>query len=322
MMKKYDVITSGYVSMDRIIKVLSPLKVGFTSLVENSDNSKIYYGGCSINIAYELAKLGMKALPYVRVGEDYKDIGFYDFLVEGGVCLDAMTTVPGETTSNCYLLEDSDKNHVTVFYTGAMDGKYAAPMQDEFFEQSKVGVITVGSYCDNLEFYNKCKQHDIPLVFGMKADFDAFPQSFLKELLGYSKIIFANNSERETIEHIFSMTSITELFETGKAEIIIITMGSHGSMCYEKAEKGYTATEIRIAHCDNVVDTTGSGDAYMAGFLYGYLKGFKPNECCNLGSLLSSFIIEKMGCCTNAPDEQSFLKRYEKFSAQERKEQC
>ena len=321
-MKKYDVITSGYVSMDRIIKVLSPLKVGFTSLVENSDNSKIYYGGCSINIAYELAKLGMKSLPYVRVGEDYKDIGFYDFLVEGGVCLDAMTVVSNETTSNCYLLEDSEKNHVTVFYPGAMAGKYAAPMQDELFEQSKVGVITVGSYCDNLEFYNKCKQHDVPLVFVIKSDFDAFPQAFLNELLGYSKIVFANNSERETIEHLFSMTSITELFETGKAELIIITMGNHGSICYQKTENSYTATEIRVAHCENVVDTTGSGDAYMAGFLYGYLKGFKPSECCNLGSLLSSFIIEKMGCCTNAPDEQSFLKRYEEFLAQERKGQC
>jgi sugar/nucleoside kinase (ribokinase family) len=320
MMKKYDVITSGYVSMDRIIKVLAPLKVGFTSLVQNSDNAKVYYGGCSVNIAYELAKLGMKTLPYIRVGDDYKEIGFYDFLKDGGVCLDAVKTVHGETTSNCYLLEDVDTNHVTVFYPGAMDGKYAGTMRDEFFEQSEIGVLTVGSYCDNLEFYTKCKKHNLPLVFGMKADFDAFPRAFLKELLNYSKIIFANNSERETIEHIFGMTSITELFHTGKAEIIVITMGSHGSMCYQKVGNSFTASEIRIARCDNVVDTTGSGDAYMAGFLYGYLKDFKPNECCNLGSLLSSFIIEKMGCCTNAPDETSFLKRYEEFLAQERKE--
>ncbi len=312
-MKKYDVLTSGYVSMDRIIKILSPLKVGFTSLVENSDNAKIYYGGCSINIAYELAMLGVKAMPYVRVGEDYINNGFYDFLKDGGVCMDAIEVVEGETTSNCYLIEDPERDHVAVFYPGAMDGKYAKEMAISFFEQSKIGVVTVGSYPDNKEFFAKCRQSGLPLVFGMKSDFDAFPPEFLKELLQYSKIIFANNAERETIERLYDMTSITELFETGQAEIIVITLGKRGSICYQKADTGFNATEIRIARCDNVVDTAGSGDAYMSGFLYGYLHDYSPVECCNMGSIQSSFIVEKIGCCTNAPTEEQLLKRYEKF---------
>ena len=37
---KYDVLTSGYVSMDHIIKIASPLQVGYTSLVTNADNTK------------------------------------------------------------------------------------------------------------------------------------------------------------------------------------------------------------------------------------------------------------------------------------------
>ena len=43
---KVDVLTSGYVSMDHIIKIATPAKVGFTSLVTNKSNSKIFYGGC------------------------------------------------------------------------------------------------------------------------------------------------------------------------------------------------------------------------------------------------------------------------------------
>ena len=42
---KVDVLTSGYVSMDHIIRIATPAKVGFTSLVTNKSNSKIYYGG-------------------------------------------------------------------------------------------------------------------------------------------------------------------------------------------------------------------------------------------------------------------------------------
>ena len=41
---KVDVLTSGYVSMDHIIRIATPAKVGFTSLVTNKSNSKIYYG--------------------------------------------------------------------------------------------------------------------------------------------------------------------------------------------------------------------------------------------------------------------------------------
>ena len=45
---KVDVLTSGYVSMDHIIKIATPAKVGFTSLVTNKSNSKIFYGLCTL----------------------------------------------------------------------------------------------------------------------------------------------------------------------------------------------------------------------------------------------------------------------------------
>jgi adenosine kinase len=312
-LKKYDVLTSGYVSLDRIINVLSPLKVGFTSIVENSDNSKIYYGGCPVNIAYNLARLGLRSMPYIRVGSDYKETGLFDFLKQANVYLDAVEVVENESTSNCYLIEDVEKNHVTIFYPGAMNGKYAKEMKDEFFENTGLGVMTVGAFEDNSEFFSKCKKHDIPLIFGMKCDLTAFPKEFLLEVLEYSKVIFMNQSERETIEHLYKLNSVTDFFKNGKAEIIVVTLGKRGSICYTKTENGFDSTEIRIARCEKVVDTSGSGDAYMSGFIYGFLKGYPPVECCNFGSILASFIVEKKGCCTNAPDEKQLLERYGKF---------
>ena len=89
-MGNYDVITSGYVSMDHIVKIKSPSKIGFTSLVTNKTNSKIYYGGCSVNIAYALCKLGLKSMPILRVGEDYEELGFKKFLEEGNVPIEGI----------------------------------------------------------------------------------------------------------------------------------------------------------------------------------------------------------------------------------------
>ncbi|MCR4434826.1 MAG: PfkB family carbohydrate kinase [Clostridiales bacterium] len=311
---KYDMITSGYVSLDRIIKTRTPVRYGYTSIVENSDNARIYYGGCPTNIAYLAARLGLKALPIIRLGEeDYKETGFYEYLKNGGVCLDAVELVPNETTSSCYLIEDSENNHITIFYPGAMDRKYAGNMKDEFFEEARIGVLTVGSYDDNVEFYNKCMKHNIPLVFGMKCDFDAFPEELFKKILFSSKIIFTNQGEREEIERMFRLGAITELFEKGNADIIITTLGKNGSVYFQKTKDGMISNAVKAAAFGKVVDATGAGDAYMAGFLYGYLEGKPVEECCKFGSVLSSFVIETVGCTTNAPTREEFMERYERF---------
>lgn len=311
---KYDVLVNGYVSLDRIIRTSTPLRYGYTSLVENSDNAKIQYGGCSTNIAYLMAKLNMKALPIIRVGgDDYRETGFYDYLKDAGVCMEAVEIVPEETTSNCYLIADSENNHVTIFYPGAMDKKYAGEMNPEFFREAELGIMTVGSYEDNQEFYRKCRTHNVPLVFGMKCDYDAFPEEFFKEVLTYSKIIFCNECERGEIERIFRLEDITGLFERANAEIIVTTLGKKGCVYYHKTKDGISSGSIAAAEFGRVVDTTGSGDAFMSGFLYGYLKGMEVKACCSLGSVLSSFIIEKVGCTTNAPHEEEFLRRFNQF---------
>ena len=312
-MRQIDVLTSGYVSMDHIIKIASPAKVGFTSLVTNKSNARIFYGGCSVNISYALSKLGMVSLPVLRVGGDWEENGFRAFLEEGGVPLDGIKVLPEEATSVCYLLQDNNNDHITVFYPGAMDGKYAAPMNEELFQGTCLGVITVAPEKDNREFFSKCRENNVPVVFGMKDDFDAFPEEFLKELLTGSKIIFTNEVEREIIEKIYGFSDITELFGIGEADIIVTTLGKDGSICYIREEDGIRQERIGICPVEQVVDATGSGDAYMAGFMYGYLNGYKPEQCCKLGGTLSSFVLQAEGCCTNVPDKEALLKKFAEF---------
>lgn len=313
-MKKYDVITSGYVSMDHMLKIKTPASVGFTSIIENKTNSKTYYGGCSVNIAYALCRLGLNSMPILRVGDDYESIGFKDFLVNGGVPTEGISRVEDETTSVCYLIQDNNGEHITIFYPGAMDGKYSHELDDRIFENAGLGVITVAARSDNEEFFLKCRKHNVPLVFGMKSDFDAFPVSFLKELLLYSKIIFTNETERATIEKLFDLKDITELFEIGNAEIIVTTYGKKGSTYYSRGEDGSIDSAcIPICDCTEVVDATGSGDSYIAGFLYAYLKDMPIADCCRMGSTLASFTIEKEGCCTNVPSVESLMRRFTNF---------
>lgn len=311
---KTDVLTSGYVSMDHIIKIASPARTGFTSLVTNQSNTQIFYGGCSVNIAYGLCRLGIIALPILRVGDDFEKNGFKQFLSEGKVPLNGITKIPDEKTSVCYLIQDNRHDHITIFYPGAMDGKYAGEMDEKLFANTRLAVITVASQEDNKEFFRKCRKYDVPIVFGMKDDFDAFPKDFLKELLTESKIIFTNEAERNIIKEIYSFKDIKELFYIGKAEVIVTTLGKKGSICYTRTETGICQKSIGICPVENIVDATGSGDGYITGFLYGYLNGYNSQQCCWLGGILSSFILQEEGCCTNIPTEKQLLDKFQSLS--------
>lgn len=316
MTKKYDILASGYVSLDRIIKIDSPAKIGHTSLITNKNHAKINFGGCSVNIVSALGKLGAKAMPLIRVGNDYEESGFKRFLEDNGVLLEGLTILENESTSGCYLVEDTQGEHITLFYPGAMDAKYFMPLNDIFFKQTRLAVMTVASKPDNQEFFAKCLKHSVPLVFGMKSDPNAFPEDFLKDILNYSKLIFMNEAEQNFLEVLFGFNSITDLFENEKTEIIITTRGNRGSLFYQKNRNGFIQGEIPVCKCGPVIDTTGSGDAYMSGFLFGYLHDYPIKTCCMMGSTLASFVVEKEGCCTNLPLLENFNSRFQKFISQ------
>ena len=105
-MRHYDVLTSGYVSFDHMLKIASPAAVGFTSLITNRSSVDVCFGGCSVNIAAALCALGLCAMPVIRVGGDYETSGFRGFLEQKGIPTEGVTKVPEEITSVCYLGQD------------------------------------------------------------------------------------------------------------------------------------------------------------------------------------------------------------------------
>lgn len=310
---KIDILTSGYVSMDHIIKVSSPVKAGFTSLITNQSNVRIYYGGCSVNIAYGLCRLGLNAAPILRVGRDFAETGFRKFLEEGHVPMTGIRELADEVTSVCYLIQDSNHDHTTIFYPGAMDGKYAAKPDPELFKQADLGVITVAAQEDNRFFFAACQKYNVPVVFGMKDDFDAFPPEFLKEILAGSSIIFTNETECRIIMELLGLSDIRQFFDLGKVEILVTTLGKDGSICYTRTASGLDEKRIEPYPVTDIADATGAGDGYITGFLYGFRKGCSPEMCCRLGGAYSSFVLKREGCCTNMPTEAQLVGCFEEI---------
>ena len=306
-----NLIISGYCSLDHIIRTQEKPAFGKTSMIINDNFMENYYGGCSVNVAYHLAKLDLNVSPIIRVGKDYEFSGFKTYLEDVGINMQAVDIVPDSLTSSTYIIEDPNHNHITLFYEGAMAKKFLKPYKNSWFNHADCALMTVSSLEDNKEFLKKVKKYNIPLFLGMKMDSNAFPKKVLKEFLNEVKVFFVNKNEALCISEIYDLKDIRHIFKIlPKLETIIITNGQNGSKAIYKGNDSLEEISIGIIQSTNVVDTVGAGDAYIAGYIYGYLTGMDIKTSMKYGATLSSFIIEAPGCTSNSPTKEKLMKRY------------
>ena len=313
-----DLIASGYCSLDHIIKISSTPTLGRTSLVINDNHIEPYFGGCSVNVTYNLAKLGLSSRPILRVGKDYLKNGLKEYLEQANVDCEAVKLVENSTTSSTYLVEDPHHDHITLFYEGAMSPEHFLEYEDQWFEGARCALMTVASLKDNQAFLKKVKKHRVPLFLGMKMDSNAFPKTFLRECLEEVEVFFANENEGECITDIYQLEDIYSLFTVlPKLKVMIITKGQKGSEAAFMKDGKLQKISVGIIESVKVVDTVGSGDAYIAGYIYGYLTGQNIETSMAYGATLASFVIEGVGCTTNSPNKEAFISRYQKHFSKE-----
>ncbi|MEG0913973.1 MAG: PfkB family carbohydrate kinase [Oscillospiraceae bacterium] len=311
-MSKDKLVVSGYSGVNYFIKVDKIPEIGVTQIVRNKDNSKCYYGGNGINITYYLAKLGLNTMPILRGGNDFDKLGIKDFLIKNNISLNGVSYVKDDLSAICYMIEDASNEHMVLFYPGAMNEKYACvDCVKDVFANAKFFVMSVASAKDNRLMLAEAKKCGIPLVFSMKNDPDGFPDDLLFDSLCYAQIIFMNDREEKQLIEKFKLNSISDFSINGNASLIVVTRGKNGCKVLEKKAEGIHTDDVKATTGYKVVDTAGAGDAFLAGFMYGILKGKDAIQSAELGSTMSSFIIEDYGCMTNVPNETKLLQRNE-----------
>ena len=77
----------------------------------------------------------------------------------------------------------------------------------------------------------------------------------------------------------------------GKVETLVVTRGEHGAL----ATRGSERAEVAAEHVDQVVDTTGAGDLFAAGFLAGYTRGLSLERSLKLGAIAAAEVIQHYG---------------------------
>jgi ribokinase len=127
----------------------------------------------------------------------------------------------------------------------------------------------------------------------------------LGTILANTDILFANQHEVQQMCTTLGTTRDAIVRQVGTA---IFTMSGGGSTLYSQgAEHFIPVVPVTL------VDPTGAGDAYRAGFLSAYVRGYPPLTCCKIGTVTASFVVEHAGCQTHLADWDAMRVRYEQY---------
>jgi sugar/nucleoside kinase (ribokinase family) len=107
---------------------------------------------------------------------------------------------------------------------------------------------------------------------------------------GTVDIVFANESEIKSLYQTASFDAALEAIRQD-CKLAAVTRSELGSVVV----RGSETVRVKAIEIEKLVDTTGAGDLYAAGFLYGYTAGRSLEDCGKLGSLAAGLVIQQVG---------------------------
>ncbi|ARN57803.1 adenosine kinase [Sedimentisphaera salicampi] len=128
----------------------------------------------------------------------------------------------------------------------------------------------------------------------------------LRDLLReYVDIVFANEDEAEAFTGDSNLeTALSDLSEL--CDVAVVKLGAKGAMLRDETGKAV----VEAGKAETVIDTTGAGDYWAAGFLYGYLNGLPIKECGELGSLIGAEVVQHLGADLPSERWQNVLEQF------------
>lgn len=303
---QFDLLATGYPSLDYIFQVSRSPGVDETAIVTMLPE-RYTFGGCGANVCVGLAALGYSTAVAMVVGDDQAGTEYVRYLDERRIDTGDVTVWPASRTSQSRLFRNPDGDYQNFFYPGAAD-EWEAPLVLSTLADARAALLTVGAPHYNRAFADQVRSADVPLIWQLKSDVYSYPPEELGRLARESELLFMNRAEQVYLTEETDIDDVRDLL-THTANAIVITEGSEGSRVFDADGEHH----IPIVPADTIVDTTGAGDAYTAGFLAGWLRGLPSRHCGQIAATAASFVVEALGCQTNVPERQRLAERYEHY---------
>lgn len=258
-------------------------------------------GGTAANIAYSLALMGENPILLASIGNDAGS--YISDLSNLGVDTN-LVHVSHLETATFTVLTDSDDNQIGGFYPGAMSDISHLTLKPWYGKNALV-VISAGDPLGMDQLVRECQENGLDYAYDVGQQVTNITVEQMKLGLSAAKILFVNDYE---LGRILARTHYPEAKINQMIPLVVITLGSKGT----KITGSLIKKPVKIKALKNIIpiDPTGAGDAYRAGFLYGYLRNWGPSQCAELGSVVAAYTVEKYGTQTHTFALDKLMKRH------------
>lgn len=299
-MKQYDILAIGELNVDLILTGMSSLPIPGRELI--AETCTLTMGSSTAICAAGMAGLGLKTSFTGKIGRDgYGELASKT-LASYGVDLSSLIvddSIQTGITVSMSAKDNSDRAMVT--YLGAISALRADEVSDELL--AKARHIHVGSFFLQSALRPGladlfARAHRLGVTTSLDAGWDdtGVWDYGLRDVLANTDVFLPNELEAAAITGSEDVREAAEKLAE-LCRICVVKHGSHGAVC-ASAGQVWEAGPYRAP----VRDTTGAGDSFNAGFLYGFLAGKPLDEALLYGNACGSLSVARLGGASSCPN--------------------
>ncbi len=321
-MKSIEVVGMGAMNIDQVYRVERILLDGEAPVEELS----LVPGGSAANTIYGLAKLGIKTGFVGAVGDDETGRILIEDLKSVGVDMSQIKTEKGAETGSVLCLSDRQGERSLYVLPGANNLLSIEDMDLDYANQTEI--IHLASFVHERQFELQ-KQLLADLDLSVKVSFapgTMYASRGIRQLaplLKRTHLLFINHNELSQLTGEDFIPGARMCLEQGCHTIVVTLGGSRDRLagegeqpkaipaCYILSSEGEYLVESKPDQGEPGIETTGAGDAFAAGFLYGFLKGKDLPQCGLLGDIMARSSITKIGAREGLPSLAELSQRYQ-----------
>jgi len=305
-----EILVTGSLAFDQIMDFpgkfqdhILPDKLHMINLSFLVEDLRLRKGGCAANIAYSLSLLGERSRIVAAAGNDFQ--AYAEYLSELGIDTSGIRTFDDLQTACCFITTDQADNQITGFHLGAMGRASELSIKEAVADRpAAFAIVAPDDPAAMVRHCREAKEAGVPLLFDPSFQVIALDGEALRASADGAEVVLVNDYEFEVFK---DKTGLTERELLGLARVWAVTLGERGSRLLVRGEG---RIEVPAAKARAVVDPTGAGDAFRAGFLAGLVRGLELGVCARLGSVAAVYAVEERGTQEHRYTQEEFAERY------------
>ena len=269
-------------------------EVEFKKLLSSIEIQETISGGSVANSIVGLSQLGNNVGFIGKINNDLLGIKYEEGLLKENVKYLYKKKDEVLPTGTCLILITPDSERTMCTFLGTAGKIDENDVDTQIIKNSEI-IFLEGYLWDTGEprkAFNKAilSAHKVAMSLSDLFCVERHKKDFLDLVKNKLDIIFANEQEILSLIDSDSFDNVISFAKEIK-KTVIITRGNKGAISIN----GNEIAECRAHSNLNIVDLTGAGDLFAAGYLHGYINNLSPRECLQKGTDLSARIIQKIG---------------------------